>query len=49
MFDDFALRNVNISHAMQIIDIGCGFGFFTQSLKGKISERSGRLGDRLFC
>jgi ubiquinone/menaquinone biosynthesis C-methylase UbiE len=37
---DFALRNVNISHALQIIDLGCGFGFFTQKLKGKISNQA---------
>jgi SAM-dependent methyltransferase len=37
---EFALHNVNLEHAMKVVDLGCGFGFFTQSLKGKISPEA---------
>ena len=35
---EFALRNVNIKDATQVIDLGCGFGFFTMALKEKINN-----------
>jgi SAM-dependent methyltransferase len=37
---EFAFRNVNINHAVKVVDLGCGFGFFTQALKGKISPEA---------
>jgi ubiquinone/menaquinone biosynthesis C-methylase UbiE len=37
---EFALCNLNVKNAMQIIDLGCGFGFFTQALKNKINSNA---------
>ncbi|MBN1339619.1 MAG: class I SAM-dependent methyltransferase [Bacteroidales bacterium] len=33
---EFALENLDLSHAKRILDLGCGFGFFTRGLKGKV-------------
>lgn len=37
---EFALRNIDLLHVRQVMDLGCGFGFFTQALKDKISTGS---------
>jgi SAM-dependent methyltransferase len=37
---EFALRNIDFLHVRQVMDLGCGFGFFTQALKDKISRGS---------
>lgn len=37
---EFALCNVNIKDAKQVINLGCGFGFFTQALKNKINSNA---------
>ena len=37
---EFALRNVNVKGAKQVINMGCGFGFFTQALKNKINNKA---------
>jgi ubiquinone/menaquinone biosynthesis C-methylase UbiE len=35
---EFALRRLNLKSVKQVIDLGCGFGFFTRILKDKISR-----------
>jgi SAM-dependent methyltransferase len=37
---EFALHNIKFKNAISVIDLGCGFGFFTQALKGRISHQS---------
>jgi SAM-dependent methyltransferase len=37
---EFALQNLKFKNAISVIDLGCGFGFFTQALKGRISLQS---------
>jgi ubiquinone/menaquinone biosynthesis C-methylase UbiE len=37
---EFALHNLKFKNAISIIDLGCGFGFFTQALKGRISRQA---------
>ncbi|MFB3926070.1 MAG: class I SAM-dependent methyltransferase [Syntrophales bacterium] len=33
---EIALSSVNLDRCLKILDIGCGFGFFTEALEGKI-------------
>jgi SAM-dependent methyltransferase len=37
---EFALRNLTIDNASQVIDLGCGFGFFTGALKSRIKRQA---------
>ncbi|MBN2255743.1 MAG: class I SAM-dependent methyltransferase [Deltaproteobacteria bacterium] len=34
---DVALEGLDLSSARKILELGCGFGFFTESLKGRVS------------
>ena len=34
---DVALEGLDLSGCREILELGCGFGFFTESLKGKVS------------
>jgi len=40
----FALHNLKFKNAISVIDLGCGFGFFTQALKGRISRQAVAIG-----
>ena len=45
---DFALEGLPLKSSKTILDLGCGFGFFTRSLKGKIRPGAKILGiDRI--
>ncbi len=45
---EFALVGLPLKSRKAILDLGCGFGFFTRSLKGKINPRAKILGiDRI--
>lgn len=35
---EFALKNVDLVKAKHILDLGCGYGFFTAGLKGKVKK-----------
>jgi len=37
---EIAIRGLNLRHAGNILDLGCGFGFFTAALKDKIHPRA---------
>jgi len=37
---DVALEEINFKAISSILDLGCGFGFFTEALAGKISPRT---------
>lgn len=37
---DVALETINFKSISSILDLGCGFGFFTEALAGKISPRT---------
>ena len=37
---EFALSSLDLETARAILDLGCGFGFFTQSLKDKVSVQA---------
>ena len=37
---EFALKKINLKSAVQVVDLGCGFGFFTKALKSKISPNA---------
>lgn len=39
-----ALNNIQLQSSLLAIDIGCGFGFFTRALKGKLNPGSNILG-----
>jgi len=45
---EFALVGLPLKSCKAILDLGCGFGFFTRSLKGKINRKAKILGiDRI--
>jgi SAM-dependent methyltransferase len=37
---EFALKNLDLKNALQVIDLGCGFGFFTEVLKHRIADKT---------
>lgn len=41
---EFVLEGLNLQNCRQIIDLGCGFGYFTGSLKGKVHRDAEILG-----
>lgn len=41
---DVSLEGLNLSECRNVLDLGCGFGFFTESLKNKISKKAVVLG-----
>lgn len=52
----FALNGLDISHCKNILDLGCGFGFFTEALRGKVHPEAKVTGvdrfseyERYFC
>ena len=41
---DVALENINLNEMLTILDLGCGFGFFTEALKGRVPTRTAVTG-----
>ncbi len=41
---DVALEGLDLFHARKILELGCGFGFFTESLKGRVSPGARIIG-----
>jgi ubiquinone/menaquinone biosynthesis C-methylase UbiE len=41
---DVALENIHLQSMLNILDLGCGFGFFTEALEGKIAGRASITG-----
>ncbi len=39
-----ALNGIDLSNAKKIVDLGCGYGFFTKGLKGKVNKNAEILG-----
>ncbi len=40
----FALEGLSLQSRQDILDVGCGFGFFTLALKGRVKKRSENTG-----
>ena len=41
---EIALNGIDLSKVKKIVDLGCGFGFFTRGLKGKVNKGTEILG-----
>jgi ubiquinone/menaquinone biosynthesis C-methylase UbiE len=41
---DVALEQIHLESALDILDLGCGFGFFTEALNGKIPDSASLTG-----
>ena len=41
---DLALENTDLKAALSILDLGCGFGFFTEALEGRVPARTSVTG-----
>ena len=41
---EIALNGLNLNNVKKIVDLGCGFGFFTRGLKGKVKNGTEILG-----
>jgi len=37
---DLALNGIDLSRSKKILDLGCGFGFFTEALKGRVDPEA---------
>ncbi len=41
---DEALNNLSLKHAGNLLDLGCGFGFFTRALQGRVDPKASITG-----